>query len=144
MSPPQFSILLAMVYYVTHQCSTDSRNILKKNCSFFIVRSMKGLARICPLQRLWHGCVSSHQSVCWSSMTRSILALPDPPARSAASDSVAAAAAVVCLTALEMEEKKPEPPPAGCGWLLDRRRSPGPGDTAGLCCGGSGRCRSVM
>lgn len=89
---------------------------------------------------------ASYQSVCWSSITRRILALLETPARSAASDKVAAAAAVVCLTALDMDEKKPEPPPAGCccGWLVDWRLSGGPGDTAGLCCGGSGRWRSVM
>lgn len=99
----------------------------------------------------WHTFLSrqgnahcSHQSVCWSSITSRSLALLETPARSAASDKVAAAAAVVCLTALDSDEKKPELPPPVCGWLVDWRLSVGPGDTAGLCCGGSGRWRSVM
>lgn len=87
--------------------------------------------RLNPLT-FWMGCITaiisppsgarfsaSYQSVCWSSMTRRILALLDTPARSAASDKVAAAAAVVCLTALDMEEKKPEPPLVAWDWLLD-------------------------
>lgn len=73
------------------------------------------------------------------------MALEETPALSAASVNVAAAAAVVCLTALDMDEKKLAPPPPGCCcWLVDWRLSDGPGDTAGLCCGGSGRCRSAM
>ena len=93
---------------------------------------------------------SPHQSVCWSSITSSILALLDTPALSAASVSVAAAAAVVCFTALDKDEKNPAPPPPppppppaataaaatppdSCCWLVDCRRcSGGPGDTAGL------------
>lgn len=64
-----------------------------------------------PLRRIQNAVISlgSYQSVCWSSMTRRILALLEPIPLSVASLKVAAAAAVVCLTALEMEEKKPAP-----------------------------------